>query len=64
MIKDKGDIRVDTEEMQGTIRSYFKSQYSTKLENPTKMDYFHDRFHIPKLNKYKVNKLNNPITFK
>ena len=32
MRKYKGDIRADTEEMQGTIRSYFKSLYSTKLE--------------------------------
>jgi hypothetical protein len=31
-------------------RSYYKSPYSTKLENLDEMDGFLDRCHIPKLN--------------
>jgi hypothetical protein len=30
---EKGDITTDTEEIQNTIRSYYKRLYSTKLEN-------------------------------
>jgi hypothetical protein len=33
-----------------------------KLENLNKMDDFLDRYHVPKVNQYQVNYLNNPIT--
>ena len=33
MRNEKGDIRKETEEIQKTISSYYKSLYSTKLEN-------------------------------
>ena len=38
------------------IRSYYKSLYSTKLENLDEMDSFLDRCHIPKLNQEQVNR--------
>jgi hypothetical protein len=38
-----GDISTDTEEIQ-RIGFYFKSPYSTKLENLNKMDDFLDRY--------------------
>jgi hypothetical protein len=31
--KEKGDITTHTEEIQNTIRSFYKRLYSTKLEN-------------------------------
>jgi hypothetical protein len=31
--KEKGDITTDPEEIQKTIRSFYKRVYSTKLEN-------------------------------
>ena len=37
---EKGDITTDTEKIQRTIRSYFKSLYSTKLETLNIMDDF------------------------
>ena len=46
------------------IRSYYKSLYSTKLENLDEMDGFLDRYHIPKLNQEQVNYLNRPISHK
>ena len=33
---EKGAIRAETEQIWKIIRSYFKSLYSTKLENPMK----------------------------
>jgi hypothetical protein len=51
----------ETEEIQKIIRSYYKSLYSTKLENLYEMDSFLDRCHIPKLNQEQVNYLNRPI---
>jgi hypothetical protein len=47
---EKGDITTETEESQKTIRSYYKSLYSTKLENLDKMNNFLDRYQVPKLN--------------
>ena len=41
---EKGDITTDPEEIQNTIRSFYKKLYSTKLENLDEMDKFQDRF--------------------
>jgi hypothetical protein len=58
---EKGDITTDPEEIQITIRSYYKRLYSTKLENLFEMDKFLDRYQAPKLNQDQVNDLNSPI---
>jgi hypothetical protein len=47
---NKGDITTEPEEIQNIIRSYYKRQYSTKLENLVEMDNFLDRCKVPKLN--------------
>jgi hypothetical protein len=59
---EKGDIATDPEEIQNTIRSFYKRLYSTKLENLDKMDKFLDRYQVPKLNQDQVNDLNSPIS--
>ena len=53
---------METEETVKIIRFYYKSLYSTKLENLDKMDNFLDRYQIPKLNQDQINHLNCPIT--
>jgi hypothetical protein len=59
---EKGDITTDPEEIQNTIRFFYKRLYSTKLENLDKMDKFLDRYQVPKLNQDQVNYLNSPIS--
>ena len=59
---EKGDITTDTEEIQRIIRSYYESLYATKLENVREMDWFLDKYHIPKLNQDQVNNLNRPVS--
>jgi hypothetical protein len=44
---EKGDIKTESEEIQNIIRSYYKSLYSTKLENLDEMDNFLDRYQVP-----------------
>jgi hypothetical protein len=61
---EKGDITTEMGEIQNIIRSYYKSLYSTKLENLDEMDGFLDRYHIPKLNQEQVKYLNRPISHK
>jgi hypothetical protein len=57
-----GGIAMETEEILKIIRSYYKSLYSTKLENLKEMDNFVDRYQVTKLNQDQINDLNNPIT--
>jgi hypothetical protein len=44
------------------IRSYYKSLYSTKLEDLDEMDNFLDTYQVPKLNQDQINRLNSPMT--
>jgi hypothetical protein len=53
---------METEEIQKIIRSYYKSLYSTKLENLNEMDNFLDRYQVPKLNHDQIKVLNSTIT--
>jgi hypothetical protein len=59
---EKGDITTDPEEIQNTIRSFYKRLYSTELENLHKIEKFLDRYQVPKLNQDQVNDLNSPIS--
>jgi hypothetical protein len=58
----KGGITTETKEILKTIRSSYKGQYSTKLENLDEMDNFLDRYQIPKLNLDQIKHLNSHIT--
>jgi hypothetical protein len=53
---------METVETQRIIRLYYKSLYSTKLENMDQMDNFLDRYQVPKLNQDQINDLNSPIS--
>jgi hypothetical protein len=59
---EKGDITTDTEEIQNTIRSFYKRLYSTKLENLDEMAKFLDRYQAPELNQDQINDLSSPIS--
>jgi hypothetical protein len=59
---EKGDITTDPEEIQNTIRAFYKRLYSTILDNMDEMDKFLDRYQVPKLNQDQVNDLNSLIT--
>jgi hypothetical protein len=62
IISEKGDITTESEEVQKIIRFYYKSLYSTQLENLDKMEYFLDRYKVPNLNQDQINNLNSPIS--
>jgi hypothetical protein len=53
---------METGEIKNIIRSYYKSLYSTKLENLDEMDNFLDRYQVQKLNEDQINHLNSLIT--
>jgi hypothetical protein len=54
---ERGDIITDPEEIQNTIRSFYKRLYSTKLENLDEMHEFLNRYRVPKFNQNKINDL-------
>jgi hypothetical protein len=62
IINETGDITTDPEEIQNTIRSFYKRLYSTKLENLDEMNKFLDRYQVPNLNQNQVNDENSPIS--
>jgi hypothetical protein len=59
---EKEDITTDPEEIQNTIRPFYKRLYSSKLENLDEMEKFLDRYQVPKLNQDQGNDLNSPIS--
>ena len=61
---EKGDITTDHEEIQNTIRSFYKRLQSTKLKNLDEMDKFLDRYQVLKLKLDQVNDQNSPIFHK
>jgi hypothetical protein len=61
---ESGHLTIESEKTQNTIRSYYKSIYSTKLENLDKIDNFLDRYQEPKLNQDHINGLNSPLCSK
>jgi conjugal transfer/entry exclusion protein len=61
---EKRDITTEIKKIQKIIRSYYKSLYTTKLENMDEVDNFLGRYQVPKLNQGHINRLNSPITHK
>jgi hypothetical protein len=59
---EKEDKTTNPEEIQNTIRSFYKMLYSTKLENLDEMDNFLDRYQVPQLIQHQINDLNSPIS--
>lgn len=61
-MKKKTQVTVDTEEFQRIIKSFFKNQYSRKLENMREMQDCLDKQLLPKLNQESVNymEVHNP----
>jgi hypothetical protein len=60
----KGEITINTLEIQEIIRDYFGSLYSNKFENLEQMDKFLETCNHPKLNQEDINHLNRSITQK
>jgi hypothetical protein len=60
---EKGDMTAENKEIFKKItRSYYKSLYSTKLENLDEMENFLDGYQVLKLNQDQINHLNSLIT--
>ena len=48
--KEKGEITMDTAEIQKTIRQYYDQLYGNKIDNLEEMDNFLESYNLPELN--------------
>ena len=58
----KGDITMDSTEIQSTMRYYYKQLYAHKPVNLEEMNKFLDTCTLPSLNQEEVETLHRPIT--
>jgi hypothetical protein len=58
----KGEITINTTEIQEIIRDYYESLYPNKFENHEETDRFLETFNHKKLNQEDVNHRNGSIT--
>ena len=58
----KGEVTIDTAEIQRIMRDYCKQLYSNKMDNLKEMDKFLEKHHLLRLNQEEIENINRPIT--
>ena len=48
---EKGELTMDTAEIQSIIRDYYEQLYANKMDNLKEMDKFLERYNLPRLKK-------------
>ena len=59
---EKGEVTMNTAEIQSVIRNYYKQLYANKMDNLEEMDKFLERCKLPRLNKEETENMNRQIT--
>ena len=59
---EKGEVTMDTAEIQSILRDYYKQLYANKMDNLEEMDKFLERYKLPRLNQEEIENMNRPIT--
>ena len=62
MRNEKGEVTIDTTEIQRIIRDYYKQQYTNKKDNQEEMDKFLERYNLPRVSQEETENMNRPIT--
>ena len=58
----KGEVTMDTTEIQRIIRDYYKQLYANKMDNLEEMDNFLERYNLPRLKQEEIENMNRAIT--
>ena len=61
IINERGEITLDTTEIQRTVRNYYEELYAKTFENLSEMYNFLEKYNLPKPNEEAENQ-NRPIT--
>uniref|UniRef100_A0A8C6AAA8 Reverse transcriptase domain-containing protein n=1 Tax=Marmota marmota marmota TaxID=9994 RepID=A0A8C6AAA8_MARMA len=59
---EKGNITIDTTEIQNIIRNYFEALYSNKIEDSEGINKFLKSYDLPRLSQEDIYNLNRPIS--
>ena len=51
---EKGNITMDTAEIESIIRDYYKQLYANKMDNLEETDKFLERYNLPRLNQEEI----------
>ena len=58
---EKGDVTMDTADIQSIIRDYYRQLYANKMDNLEEMDKFLERYNLTKLRQEERENMNRPI---
>ena len=58
----KGEVTIDTAEIQRIMRDYYKQLYANKMDNLEEMDKFLEMHNLPRLNQEEIENMKRPIT--
>ena len=59
---EKGEVTMDTAEIQSILRDYCKQLYANKVDNLEEMDKFLKKCNLPRLNQEEIENMNRPVT--
>ena len=59
---EKGDVTMDSTEIQKTMREYYEQLHANKFDNLEEMDNFTGTYSLPKLNQEEIDQLHRMIT--
>ena len=59
---EKGEVTMETSEIQSIMRDDSKQLYGNKMDNLEEMDKFLERDNLPRLNQEEIENMNKPIT--
>ena len=62
MRNEKGEVTMDTAEIQSIIRDYDKQHFANKMDNLEEMDKFLERYNFPRLNQEEIENMTRSIT--
>uniref|UniRef100_A0A8C0LI51 RNA-directed DNA polymerase n=1 Tax=Canis lupus dingo TaxID=286419 RepID=A0A8C0LI51_CANLU len=62
IMNEKGEITINTKEIQTILKTYYEQLYTNKLGNLEEMDAFLESHKLPKLEQEEIENLNRPIT--
>ena len=57
---EKGEVTMDTAEIQSIIRDYCKELYANKMDNLEEMDKFLESYNLPRMNQEEIENMNRP----
>ena len=58
----KGEVTIDTTEIQKIIKDYYEQLYANKMDDLEEMEKFLEMYNLPRLNQEEIENMNRPIT--